>query len=187
VEAKGEGLKYAVLHTRWGWVGLLTEDGRLIRCTLPLLIASRAREHLLRGLVRVTRDDHMLPVLRAQVRAYFEGKRVDFGEDIPLHLAGLSDFTRCVLRLCRRIKYGQRQSYSQLARRLGRAGSAGSARAVGNALASNPLPVIIPCHRVVRSDGNIGGFNAAGGTRLKRRMLQMEKRVVRSAGREKRR
>ena len=76
---------------------------------------------------------------------------------------------------CRDIKFGQTISYSGLAKRIGRAGSA---RAVGNALAKNPLPLIIPCHRVVRNDGKIGGFSAKGGITLKKKMLELEHQAL---------
>jgi methylated-DNA-[protein]-cysteine S-methyltransferase len=91
---------------------------------------------------------------------------------IPLETAALEicpPFRQAVLRAAYRIPRGTVTSYGGLARSLGRAGAA---RAVGNALAANPFPLIVPCHRVIRSDGTIGGFT--GGEGIKRRLLELE-------------
>jgi len=86
-------------------------------------------------------------------------------------LDGLGLFARRVLTACRDIRFGQTVSYGRLAEM---AGKAGSARAVGGALAKNPLPLIIPCHRVTYANGKMGGFSATGGVKLKKRMLKLE-------------
>ena len=72
---------------------------------------------------------------------------------------------------CRKIPYGKTLSYGQLAAKAGRPGAA---RAVGNHMAGNRTPIIVPCHRVLPSGGGLGGFSAAGGVALKRRLLEME-------------
>lgn len=87
-------------------------------------------------------------------------------------LSSLTPFQRSVLLACAKIPKGQTLTYSQLARSIGKPNAA---RAVGNALAINPLAPLIPCHRVVRSDGTLGGYSAAGGTKTKRKMLLREK------------
>ena len=115
-----------------------------------------------RGFYRTTQD---------RIIAYYQGAHVDFGLDIPVDLDGLSPFCRSVLTACRGIQFGRTMTYAQLARRLG---TPAAARAVGNALAKNPLPLIISCHRVLRSDGKPGGFSAPGGVTLKRKMLLHE-------------
>lgn len=101
---------------------------------------------------------------------YFEGKAERF--EFPVDLAGLTEFEREVLEAARGIGYGEVRSYSWLARKVGRPKGA---RAVGRALAKNPLPLVIPCHRVVRSDGSIGGFSMAGGVKAKRKLLELER------------
>jgi methylated-DNA-[protein]-cysteine S-methyltransferase len=83
----------------------------------------------------------------------------------------MSAFARSVLGACREIRFGQTMSYEGLARK---AGKPKAVRAVGRVMARNPLPLIIPCHRVVHCDGKIGGFSAIGGVSLKKRMLEME-------------
>jgi len=101
-----------------------------------------------------------------QVREYFEGARTSF--DLPLAPDG-TDFQRRVWREIARIPYGETISYSELA---SRAGAPGSARAAGAATGRNPLSIVVPCHRVVGSDGSLTGY--AGGLHRKTRLLEIE-------------
>ncbi|GAB2838323.1 methylated-DNA--[protein]-cysteine S-methyltransferase [Streptomyces deserti] len=103
-----------------------------------------------------------------QVEAYFAGERRDF--DVPLDWSLISGFHREVLReLASGVPYGTVVGYGDLA---GRVGQPGAAQAVGMAMGSNPLPVVVPCHRVVESGGGIGGFG--GGLETKRKLLALE-------------
>ncbi|NUS30872.1 MAG: methylated-DNA--[protein]-cysteine S-methyltransferase [Streptomyces sp.] len=103
-----------------------------------------------------------------QVKAYFEGRRRDF--ELPLDWSLISGFNRQVLReLAAGVPFGSVVGYGDLA---GRVGQPGAAQAVGVAMGSNPLPVVVPCHRVVESDGGIGGFG--GGLETKRKLLALE-------------
>ena len=105
------------------------------------------------------------------LQRYFQGERVDFG-DIPLVLDALTQFQCKTLNIIRNsLFYGEISSYGQVAELCG---SPGAARAVGGALASNPIPIIIPCHRVVASDGRLTGFTAPGGENTKMVLLMME-------------
>jgi methylated-DNA-[protein]-cysteine S-methyltransferase len=100
-----------------------------------------------------------------QLDAYFSGARRAF--DLPLDLSDTSGFCRSVLELLSELPYGELTSYGELARELGTA-----PRAVGRAVGSNPVPVIVPCHRVVAADGSLGGFG--GGLQRKRILLALE-------------
>jgi methylated-DNA-[protein]-cysteine S-methyltransferase len=111
-------------------------------------------------------DDAVLTECARQLGEYFEGTRRDF--DLPLAAAG-SDFQQRVWREIARIPFGETISYAELARR---AGAAGSARAAGAATGHNPLSVVVPCHRVVGSDGSLTGY--AGGLERKTRLLEIE-------------
>lgn len=103
-----------------------------------------------------------------QVEAYFTGERHDF--ELPLDWSLISGFNRQVLReLASGVAFGQVVGYGDLA---GRVGQPGAAQAVGAAMGSNPLPVVVPCHRVVERDGGIGGFG--GGLETKRQLLALE-------------
>lgn len=101
---------------------------------------------------------------------YFKGEQQQF-ERLPVDLVIRGGFRRHVLDLIRSIPFGVVKSYGEVARS---AGSPGAARAVGGAMASNPVPVIIPCHRVIAGSGRLTGFTAPGGLELKKILLLME-------------
>lgn len=109
--------------------------------------------------------------LASRLADYFAGKRVTF-DAVPVDLSNQTPFRARVLTALRRVDYGRTTTYQQLARAAGRPGAA---RAVGGAMAANPLPVILPCHRVLQSDGSLGGFSGDGGTATKRQLLEMER------------
>lgn len=104
--------------------------------------------------------------LRGQLAEYFTGTRRRF--EVPLDLRG-SDFQLSVWRRLKTIPYGQLRSYKQIAEQIGQPGAA---RAVGQAAGQNPLPILVPCHRVVAADGDLTGF--AGGMFLKAQLLRLE-------------
>lgn len=105
-----------------------------------------------------------------QLGAYFAGQLQDF--DLPLVLDG-TEFQLLVWNNLRKIPYGETVSYGQLARRIG---SPEAARAVGLANGSNPIPIIIPCHRVIGSNGDLTGFG--GGLPVKKKLLALESRQL---------
>lgn len=109
----------------------------------------------------------VLELATQQLREYFEGKRTCF--ELPISLYG-TDFQKRVWGIIRRIPYGQAMSYGEIALKLG---GLEKARAVGGAAHANPLPLIIPCHRVIGAKGALVGF--AGGIEMKKRLLAMEK------------
>lgn len=102
-----------------------------------------------------------------ELESYFEGEVVEFSSDFDI--SHLTPFEQNVLLETKKIKYGRTMTYSQLAGKIGCMG----ARAVGNALSKNPIPIIIPCHRVVAKNG-LGGYSA--GTGIKTRLLELENR-----------
>lgn len=116
---------------------------------------------------RIRRDDRTLAGERAALAAYLAGRSKRL--DLELDLAGLRPFQARVLGALRRVPFGCVVSYGELARQ---AGCPRAARAVGQALGSNPLPLVLPCHRVISQDGSIGGFT--GGLALKRVLLELE-------------
>ena len=110
-----------------------------------------------------------------QLRAYFAGERRRF--DVRLDLRHTSPFQRRVLRAAARVPAGQVVSYGEIARRIG---EPGGSRAVGQALGHNPIPIVIPCHRVVAAGGRIGGYT--GGLAIKRKLLRLEGALAVAAG-----
>lgn len=116
---------------------------------------------------RILRGGDRLDVLARELDDYFAGRRHAF--DVPLDLRLARGFRRAVLQHLEEIPYGSTESYAEVAVA---AGSPRAVRAVGSACATNPLPIVIPCHRVLRSDGSLGGY--LGGLPAKQRLLALE-------------
>jgi len=181
-------IKYAIFRTKWGFFGLCSTDNALIRSRLPVKDKEMAEYELLKHfvdpnerhnclygnrLVKLQYDRGLFRPLQGQITSYFEGCYVGFDKRIRINLEGKSEFAKRVLTKLRDVKYGQTISYGELARRVGRAGAA---RAVGMVMSNNPLPLVIACHRVTCADGGLGGFSAAGGVKLKQKMLLLERK-----------
>ncbi|MGH3103556.1 MAG: methylated-DNA--[protein]-cysteine S-methyltransferase [Gaiellaceae bacterium] len=128
----------------------------------------REEERLARGYgLRVLRSPRALDEARRELSGYFEGERHRF--DLDLDLRPLADFNRAVLEQLARVPYGEVTTYGTLAARAGRPRAA---RAVGMVMNRNPLPIVLPCHRVVGSTGKLVGY--AGGLERKERLLRLE-------------
>lgn len=108
--------------------------------------------------------------LAKSLRRYALGDEVDF-DAVPVDLPGIGDFRRAIYREARKLRFGETITYGQLAER---AGHPGKARETGQAMGSNRVPIVVPCHRVLAAGGAIGGFSAPGGARTKLRLLQLE-------------
>lgn len=115
------------------------------------------------------RDSRAVAPVLAQLREYFAGQRTHF--DLPVDLSSLTPFQRGVLAVTRQIPAGQIWSYQRVAEKMGRPKSS---RPVGQALARNPIPIIIPCHRVIASDGSLRGYSGGSGLKAKRWLLRHE-------------
>ncbi|HET8569720.1 MAG TPA: methylated-DNA--[protein]-cysteine S-methyltransferase [Candidatus Limnocylindria bacterium] len=116
----------------------------------------------------VVPDEKRVSPVASQVEQYLSRRRQRF--DLDVDLRGLTPFQRRILRATARVPYGELTTYADVARR---AGSGRATRAAGAALGANPVPIVVPCHRVVASDGSLGGY--AGGLRTKRRLLALER------------
>ena len=150
-----------------GWSCIAASDSGIIRVVLPQRTLATALA-VLRAPVswRFGWTDNIVEAYW-QIRQYLGGYRTEF--TVAIDLAGLSDFRQSVLTAVSTIPIGQVLSYNQVALQIG-AGRA--SRAVGQTMAHNPVPILIPCHRVVGSNGQIGGFG--GGTAQKRALLALE-------------
>jgi methylated-DNA-[protein]-cysteine S-methyltransferase len=160
----------SVFRTPLGWFGLVGRQGIACRVSIGHATAGEVR-HRLFGEWRDADEHDWHPELRNRLTAYAGGEAVDF-RDTAVDLEDWTAFQRRVLTALRRVRYGTTLSYSELA---SRAGSPGAARAVGQVMAHNRLPIIIPCHRVLASGGAIGGFSAPQGIALKERLLALER------------
>jgi methylated-DNA-[protein]-cysteine S-methyltransferase len=116
---------------------------------------------------RVLEAPARLDEIRRELDEYFEGRRTSFG--VPIDWSHLAGFTRRVLRRTASIPFGEVSSYAEVA---AGAGSPRAVRAAGNALGANPMPVVVPCHRVLRTGGGLGGYT--GGTERKEFLLRLE-------------
>jgi methylated-DNA-[protein]-cysteine S-methyltransferase len=143
---------------------LLVCDGDAL-CGLHMLDAKRA----VRVSAHWVRDPSAVRTAHGQIDEYFRGERTEF--DIPLRMRG-TDFQRRVWEALREVRYGETTSYGEIARRIGHPDGA---RAVGWANGSNPIAVIVPCHRVIGADGSLTGYG--GGLERKRLLLNLEARV----------
>ena len=189
-----------IFKTKWGYFGLAGTEHALCQSQLPGPKPEKIESLLLKNLLapnRVPRqsrdrkgavihehqvssiefDKTFFKTIQEQIAAYFEGAHVNFSRDVPLVLDRFSSFGISVLTACRAIEFGQTITYGRLAKKSGRPNAS---RAVGSTLAKNPLPLLIPCHRVVRSDGKLGGFSAPGGITLKEKMLELERHALRT-------
>jgi methylated-DNA-[protein]-cysteine S-methyltransferase len=108
----------------------------------------------------------------ARAKALLAGEAVRF-DDLPLDLDAVGPFDRAVYAVISELPPGQTMTYGEIASRLG---GPGAARAVGRALGENPIPLIVPCHRVLAAGGRAGGFSAPGGLATKRKLLAIESR-----------
>jgi methylated-DNA-[protein]-cysteine S-methyltransferase len=161
---------YATWATAWGNIGAVASDKGLVRLVLPHYQPDELKQLLTWEHPGCQLSEAPFAALIGLTRDYFNAKPVDFSAiacDLPAGFAGL------VLTACRTIAYGQTVGYLALAKKIGREDAA---RAVGAALGKNPIPLVVPCHRITYSDGRTGAFSAPGGTALKQRMLDLEKR-----------
>lgn len=116
-------------------------------------------------------NDHPLKDITFKIIRYFNGEKINF-DNVPITLRNFTDFGLKVLYNCRQIPYGKIITYKDLAKKVRRPKAY---RAVGNILGKNPIPIIIPCHRVIGSDGELHGFT--GGMNIKKALLKLEKSI----------
>lgn len=150
-------------------MGIVGSAKGLRRLILPQASKEEVLGAVENSCLSVDGSDSDFPVdLPQRLHRYFNGERVDFHD--RLDLSGATRFQQDVWAITKNIPYGQTRSYGWVAVQLGKPKAM---RAVGQALGRNPLPIIIPCHRVVRSDGGLGGFS--GGLDMKKLLLRLEK------------
>lgn len=164
---------HAVFETALGFVGIAWSGAGLTR----LCLFQRDRAAVERRLERfgaAARAEGDAPAwvadLIGDVKAYAEGEEIDFS-GVPVDLSGSDDFNLAIYDAARKLRFGETTTYGELAKRAGRAGLP---RETGQALGANPVPLVIPCHRILAAGGKIGGFSAPGGSTTKEKMLALE-------------
>ena len=158
---------YAIFDTELGWVGIIGSRDGLFRLIWHQPSPEAVLAALSPFLSGASEDYSFFGDLPQRLQRYFRGQRVNFPD--KLDLRDTTPFQRAALELVRSIPYGETRSYAWVAKELGKPKGF---RAVGQVLARNPLPIIVPCHRVVGSDGSLVGFGS--GLELKKRLLDME-------------
>ncbi len=169
-DARREGgvWRYTAIPTALGRVYVTYGDRGVCSVGLARSDAQFVREVRRRTGREVHRDPHPPRRVRQMLHDYFSSMRRYTG---PVDLSLVGPFERRVLEQLRQIPRGQVRTYREIAEAIG---YPEAVRAVGNACARNPVPLVIPCHRVIRSDGTLGGYSLPGGVALKRRLLEQE-------------
>ena len=171
-EARPAAIGHAVFETALGFMGVAWSEKGLTRLCLPQSGRDSVERRLLRldGAIPAGPRPQWVAGLIEAIKAYAAGATVDFS-GFPVDLAGVDEFRLAIYEAARKLAFGEVTTYGELARR---AGHAGLARETGAALGANPVPLVIPCHRILAAGGRIGGFSAPGGSAAKERMLALE-------------
>jgi len=166
-----------VIETALGWIGLAWSGEGIVRVRLPDHDKATTLSRLPRGLPgasAISCEETLQPTFVNdaidRLQRFAAGEKVGFS-DLPIDLEDIDDFRRDIYAAARRLAHGETVTYGELA---SLAGHPGLARETGQALGRNPVPIIVPCHRIVAAGGLIGGFSAPGGSNTKRRLLEME-------------
>jgi methylated-DNA-[protein]-cysteine S-methyltransferase len=183
------GIKRAVFITPLGWVGVAAAERGICRVVLPKEDKGEVEQELAEfssagdacssshhpqsslfngGGLGVGGVDRILAKAVTLLKRYFSGARVSF--DLPLDMRYYTPFQQAVWKATAEISHGETRSYAWIAKRVK---NLKAARAVGQAMGANPVPIIVPCHRVISSAGKLGGFSAGVG--MKKKLLELEK------------
>lgn len=160
-------IKLAVFETRIGWIGVAWNERGIIALNLPRATRAQAVHDLRFDYPAAALLDSAPSEIVRELREYVEGQRNRFA--LKLDWSTLKPFQRAVLEAARKIPFGETRSYGWIAKQIGKPRAS---RAVGQALRTNPMPILLPCHRVISGDGGLGGY--AGGLSLKRKLLTLE-------------
>jgi methylated-DNA-[protein]-cysteine S-methyltransferase len=168
-----EAQRYLIFETAMGFCGIAWNDAAITCFRLPTSSADAAERSLLRRLPDAKPGTPPAEIAEAVAAAkrYFEGAQTDFRR-FAIDLGPQDPFFRQVYDTVRVLGWGSTTTYGAVAKQLNAGPEA--ARDVGQAMAKNPVPLIIPCHRVLAAGGKVGGFSAPGGSSAKARMLELE-------------
>lgn len=159
--------QFVIYESSIGYIIIVIRNGMVI--SLDVTDGGMYEARKMVSTIHPEATESMAPfkTIRTLLDRYLQGREVDF--DIEVDISSLGTFTQNVLDELRNIPYGETRTYGWLAKKVGKPGAA---RAVGQALKRNPIPIIIPCHRIIRDDGTIGGFSM--GINIKERLLALE-------------
>ena len=163
-------MRYALIETALGTFGIAWTELGVARVALPGRDRIGTEMWISREPAEPGFPEGEIATLFDRIKRYAAGEPEDF-TDVPLDLMGIPDFNRQAYNELLKVAYGQTTTYGAIARTLG---DVSMSRAVGQAMGANPIPLIIPCHRVLGADGKTGGFSSPGGVTAKMRMLALE-------------
>jgi methylated-DNA-[protein]-cysteine S-methyltransferase len=163
-----------IFPSKLGWMGIVVVGDVVKRLTFGHKSAAEVRRALVDQSPGQAKSGKPDTSLVRRLQEYAAG-RADSFHDVAVDFGPVSDFRRRVYEQCREIPLGRTMSYAELA---AKAGAPGAARAVGNCMAANGIPLLVPCHRVVCTDGSLGSYSAAGGVATKRKILALELRGI---------
>lgn len=163
-------VEYSLFKTPIGWCGVIKNQKGLKRILIGYIKRHQLIKHIEEYFYNTITKVPPTGELIENIKLYCSGEKISFNK-FKIDWSLLTPFQHKVLKKAMKIPYGTVTTYGVLAQKIG---SPRGSRAVGNALSNNPFPLLIPCHRIVRSDGKIGGFSAGGGKKLKEKLLRME-------------
>ena len=170
----GSGVHHHLFDTAIGICGIAWSNRGLVAVQLPEADAATTEQRLARKSrsAGAAEPTPAMARLIGDIQGYLAGARTDFSA-VPVDLQGIDDYRRTLYEAMRAIGYGVTTTYGELAKSLGATGWEG-ARHVGEAMGKNPVPVVIPCHRVLAAGKKIGGFSAYGGAKTTEKLLALE-------------
>ena len=165
---------HALFETTIGTCGVAWSAQGLVALALPERDAAATEQRLVRKAHSVGKATPPRPIAQVieLIQKYFAGERVDFSA-VPLDMSAIDPFRRRLYEAMRALRFGETTTYGELAKQSGGADWE-AARDVGIAMGQNPLPIVVPCHRVLAAGGKLGGFSAYGGTATKEKLLALE-------------
>jgi methylated-DNA-[protein]-cysteine S-methyltransferase len=160
-------VEYTFFESSIGTISLASKNNKITALDIHSKNLYEVKKHLSALYPDGSESEQSFKTIKLLLDRYLKGEKVDF--DVDIDISGESQFTQKVLRELQRVPYGKVRSYLWIGKRLGHFMAA---RAVGQAVKRNPIPIIIPCHRVIREDGSLGGFSL--GIEIKKRLLFLE-------------
>lgn len=164
--------RYHVFETPLGWLGIAWSENGLTQLQLPSHDRAATKQRLQRRTADGVESEPQAWVAEIIeiLKRYAAGEPADFSS-VPVDLQGIDAFRQAIYDAARKLSFGETTTYGELA---ARAGYPGEARDTGQALGQNPVPIVVPCHRILAAGNKIGGFSAPGGSATKEKLLKME-------------
>lgn len=171
-------MSYSIFKTLSGWMGVVETEKGVKKIILPQAKLSDVEKIIFEEFPGVEENRSRVRHIADSLARYYEGENITF--PLSFDPSGHTEFSVAVWKATRTIPWGEVRTYQWIGAQIKKPRSF---RAVGSALGKNPFPIVVPCHRVIRSDGMLGGFSAPGGIFLKQRLLELEGVLFDSKGR----